>query len=102
MNIPNADTAQRLKALKIETGLSWHNLATHLGYQPSYGATLCIVTKRKPGSISRPAEDLLRQRLHLEPLPRTRYLYLRFRTDEAELRAICAAQRDALRQARGL
>jgi len=72
----------------------------HLSYQPSYGATLCAVAKRKPNSISRPAEDLLRQRLQLEPLPRTRYLYLRFRADEAELRAVCAAQRDALRQAR--
>jgi len=100
VNIPNTDTAQRLKALKIETGLSWRDLAAHLGYQPSYAATLCAVAKRTPNSISRQVEDLLRQRVQLPPLPRTRYLYLRFRADEAELRAVCAAQRDALRQAR--
>ena len=100
MSIPNADTAQRLKTLKIETGLSWRDLAVHLGYRQSYAATLCAVAKRKRNCISRPAEDLLRQRLQLGPLPRTRYLYLRFRADETELRAACAAQRDALRKAR--
>ena len=58
---------------QAKTGVSWRTLAASLGYDKSYATTLCKVARRDPGSLSRAAENDLRERLGLPPRARRRY-----------------------------
>lgn len=58
--------------LAAKCSQSWVRLAVALGYAPSYAATLNRVA-RGVGSMSRAAENDLRERLGLPPRTRRRY-----------------------------